>query len=547
MAAIPLNIISRLVSRIISMQNRNPLSKSYGCFDRNFWHFKTIIDFPSATYQQVVLGLSRLYVSKTRNNPFHLDPTIRDSIKSGIRFWCKIQNPDGSQNEYYENDRSFCPTAFTTFAVAKAFLLSKEIFSSEEHGLIVEKLMKGADWLSRHSFPEVQNQMIASMNALFYVWEATGNTVIEEAFRKRRQDILSAQNEEGWFPEYGGADIGYCFKSLDLICTYLEDRDDEVMFSAASKLSRFVSAFIHPDGTAGGAYGSRCTEHVFPFGIAFLSDRKVPSAEHMYQWFVEHHADDTVINPNSVDDKYTLYFYFNSYVSAFLIGKERQHTPTAPQEKWPRVQRFNNCGLLRCESEGTILWLNWKKKGVSSLYHLGRLIFNDTGYLIRLSNGVLCATQTLDPYATMELVNGDNSLKISIEGRAGRFDDSMPLCKWIVPFKLVCKTLLRFDKISYWFNTALKRHKIMKQHPVPVRVIRKVNLSGDRVEYTDIMSIESPNFVFTHLEAVTNVTTVHSPSSRFFQFQYLAGNWRPRTLEHSGKKYICRYEFKTGG
>ena len=50
--------IEIFIARVMSLQNSNPFSKHYGCFDRNFWHFKTIIDFPSATYQQVVLGFS---------------------------------------------------------------------------------------------------------------------------------------------------------------------------------------------------------------------------------------------------------------------------------------------------------------------------------------------------------------------------------------------------------------------------------------------------------------------------------------------------------
>ena len=131
-------VIHSLVPRILSMQNRNPMSSTHGCFDRNFWHFKTIIDFPSATYQQVVLGLSKLYATESQANPYFKHPVIKDSIVSGILYWAAIQNHDGSFNEYYENDSSFCPTAFTTYAVANAYYLTSEIFSEDEQSIIIK-------------------------------------------------------------------------------------------------------------------------------------------------------------------------------------------------------------------------------------------------------------------------------------------------------------------------------------------------------------------------------------------------------------------------
>ena len=34
------------IPKILTLGDRNPHSPTYGCFDRNFWHYK-IIDFPS--------------------------------------------------------------------------------------------------------------------------------------------------------------------------------------------------------------------------------------------------------------------------------------------------------------------------------------------------------------------------------------------------------------------------------------------------------------------------------------------------------------------
>ena len=165
--------IESFVARILSLQNQNPFSNHYGCFDRNFWHFKTIIDFPSATYQQVLLGLSHLYISNNKFNYFHKSEKLKEIIRSGILYWCKIQNKDGSQNEYYENDRSFCPTALTTFAISQSYKLLPNIFSQNEKKLIIHKLKKAGNWLSKHDYQSVQNQMIASMISLNNIWKIT--------------------------------------------------------------------------------------------------------------------------------------------------------------------------------------------------------------------------------------------------------------------------------------------------------------------------------------------------------------------------------------
>ena len=534
--------IDTLVARVLSMQNRNPLSSSFGCFDRNFWHFKTIIDFPSATYQQVVMGLSKLHSEHHKNNQYYNDPTIKKSIKSGIIYWCKIQNSDGSQNEYYENDRSFCPSAFTTYATAKAFIISKDLFSSDEQDLIINKLKNGASWLATHTFPEVQNQMIASMNALYYVSEITQDIWIKDAFKKRRKDVLSAQDEEGWFPEYDGADIGYCFKALDLLCSYLFNCDDGDVFNAATKLAEFMSAFLHPDGTAGGSYGSRCTEHVFPFGIEFLSRHNVLAAKYILKWFRKHDASGKVINPAFIDDKYALYFYFNSYVQAFLLDEKTSDEDAVVDIDWPKVKRFDNAGLLRYQKEDIVSWWSWKRKGVGKIFKDDRLIFSDTGYLFQLSNGDLCASQTTDEHTTIECKEGENHFSIVIKGYAGKFDDSLPLKKWIIPFKLFCKTILRSNKIGYWFNQLLKQSRIKKQHRVPVTMRRELILTEDKIELIDTLEIESSNLKFKKIEPLRDVTTVHSPSSRFYQAQYLIPDCKLEIITESHEKYIYKYE-----
>ena len=45
------------IPKILTLLDRNPHSPTYGCFDRNFWHYK-IIYFPSGMSQEFVYPLA---------------------------------------------------------------------------------------------------------------------------------------------------------------------------------------------------------------------------------------------------------------------------------------------------------------------------------------------------------------------------------------------------------------------------------------------------------------------------------------------------------
>jgi hypothetical protein len=58
-----------LIPKILTLQDRNAHSPTYGCFDRNFWHYK-IIDFPSGMAAEFVWPLALAYTLPIENNPY---------------------------------------------------------------------------------------------------------------------------------------------------------------------------------------------------------------------------------------------------------------------------------------------------------------------------------------------------------------------------------------------------------------------------------------------------------------------------------------------
>jgi len=63
------------IAKLLTLLDRNPYSKTCGCFDRNFWHYK-IKDFPSGMSQEFALALALVHELKDSANPFYKKETL---------------------------------------------------------------------------------------------------------------------------------------------------------------------------------------------------------------------------------------------------------------------------------------------------------------------------------------------------------------------------------------------------------------------------------------------------------------------------------------
>lgn len=84
--------------RVMSLLNRTHNTKNYGCFDRPFWHYKTI-DFANSRMQEGSLTLALMYSRQFDGNFFYHNKKVVKLIKASIHFWESIMNSDGSFNE----------------------------------------------------------------------------------------------------------------------------------------------------------------------------------------------------------------------------------------------------------------------------------------------------------------------------------------------------------------------------------------------------------------------------------------------------------------
>ena len=71
------------IPKILTLQDRNRHSPTYGCFDRNYWQYR-IIDFPSGMAQEFVLPLALAYRTEIAGTPFLGQAALRDWVLAGF-------------------------------------------------------------------------------------------------------------------------------------------------------------------------------------------------------------------------------------------------------------------------------------------------------------------------------------------------------------------------------------------------------------------------------------------------------------------------------
>src|SRR5215213_1989672 len=112
--------------RLLSLQDRNPYSPTYGSFHRLYWLDKSL-DFPDAMAQFAVQALALAWAHDWPGNPYHHQPKIREWIAAGLDYWARIQHADGSFDEFYPYERGWVgPTGFTLYAAIEAYELLRD-------------------------------------------------------------------------------------------------------------------------------------------------------------------------------------------------------------------------------------------------------------------------------------------------------------------------------------------------------------------------------------------------------------------------------------
>lgn len=249
--------------QILMQQDRNPASPTYGCFDRAFWHYRTL-DFPCGMSQEFVLPLALAWALPMPDNPYFDQPAVRAWVEAGMRFAARAAHADGACDDYYPFERAAGAAAFSLFACLEAAAIT----GLEADPELSDFFARRARWLAAHrESGRLSNHeaIIIACLARMSCLDAAGNW--EEALAARIERLRGWQSAEGWFDEYGGADPGYLTLTLAMLADADARRPDLMLRPMIARALGFLATMIHPDGSLGGEYTSRATVNFFPHGL----------------------------------------------------------------------------------------------------------------------------------------------------------------------------------------------------------------------------------------------------------------------------------------
>ena len=260
--------------RLLSLQDDNALSPSYGCFHYAYWRDKTS-EFPDARFQEAgaTLGLLSLPFFDSARQAGRLAPSseLYRAFSAGLGNLAHQQYPEGCFDEWYKGERGFAATEFTIIAYGLAARMMGSAVSPADRALLCAVAEKAGRWLAERDDRVKANHEAAAAAALALVWELTGDASFKTAARRKLDDTLARQHAEGWFPEIGGMDLGYCSVLLDYVMIYTLVTRDQAALPSMERLFKFMLPLIHPDGTISPEMGLCLNPYVSRLGIGLLS------------------------------------------------------------------------------------------------------------------------------------------------------------------------------------------------------------------------------------------------------------------------------------
>lgn len=503
-SAIYWRVTASAVRRALSLQDANPASATYGCCDRTFWQYRTISSFPAGTMQQLALPFAVLFETPFPGNEWHGDAEMFERARSAMLFWARSQHRSGAVDEWYRNEHSYCATAFTAFGIAEACLRLQAQLAPADRDEIRRAVNRAALWLAERFNDQVMNQNLAAAAALWNAHQLTGNARFKAAFEKTWQRTLAHQDREGWFVEYGGADLGYSLLALDLLAA-LDRRGCGEAAQAAARLSRFVASFAIGGSDFAGRLGSRGTEHSFPYGaeaFAPLIADAAPIAAHL-RGALERGA---ISDPQTVDDRYLAYFYLPSFVLASSVG-DRPMPAAAPAG--PVV--WDNSGFRVWRRPGSAVVCSTNRRAAFNIYSSPLAVHRNLGYWIEASDGrrfASCAWSREDSALTSTAADC-----VTVEGAFVRVEDSLPLVAHEVSFRAATQWVFRWPMLAETFHRFITQRKIGRKVAGPAAFRRELSWHGDDLVVRDVITAHGPDLGLRIITPAADIE-IHSPSAR---------------------------------
>jgi hypothetical protein len=475
--------------RLLTLADRDPLSPTYGCFDREFWHYKTLRDFPSGALQMALLPLAILYRTPFPGNVLAGDERVLHLVLGAARYWARLAR-QGCVDEWYPGERSQSATATTTYAIAEAIRVLSQpgpgVVHADAFSDVLPALKRAGDWLAGHPDDWVANHRAAACAALETLHVLTGAARYRDAARVELAALLARQDPEGWFPEYGSADPGYLGITCAWLARYHLISQDQRSREALDRGLAFLSHFLGPGGAFAGPIGVRDAAYL-PLSGSLLAPAECASARPLAARCVEALWKGQLLGPEAVDDRQLTGGFAADAAQALTLGVDPG--PAAPVG--PHAKHLPRAGLVSLRTADMHLMVGLAKGGalMAGAVREDQTVLFDAGWQALDVEGDVWTSSwpgssqvfalTLDPAAESS---------VEIDGPFHRMDYSRPLERMLLPFRLFTTLFADSEMVMGTFTRWAKGPRLLRAAKGSLSLRRVIRLSDRQLTISDRLS-----------------------------------------------------------
>ncbi|MFW6311791.1 MAG: hypothetical protein ACOC1K_06100 [Nanoarchaeota archaeon] len=507
--------------KVLSLLDREIYSETYGCFDREFWHYKSKGYF-NGMIQCYLYSLALFYKKKFRGNYLYQNKKTKKYIIAALNFSVNHCHRDGSFDEHYYNEHSVAATSFILFSITETVILL-----DLDHKPFIDYFRKTSKFLLENNEKYVRANHIACTLLGFYnLYLITGEETYQKNARKLFNDLMKTWSEEGWFKEYKGCDPGYNTLTLYYLTKYAQKTSSIKVVEIIRKSISFCSYFMHPDYSYGGYYGSRNTMHFFPYAFEYIQTKN-DYGKKMVNSFVK-----SISSGNSellLDDRFS-FLHINNVLE--ILENFREKRISQPFKGISTSKYFPEAGIYVYKNKNNRYQsiLNCRKGGIIYIFKKRKLALRICSIILKTNYGIFKSSnyENVNYEKTEEgfLIRG----KFSLPNKFKRFN---PLTS--VLFKVFSLTL-GYLKI---FRDILKRYLIQKMILNRVKTLVHFSLNikfGDKIKLNYCIMKEDSKIEIFDVILSSLFSDIYVPSSKIFQIHDIVGK-DLRLKDITKKKY----------
>lgn len=506
------------MERLLGLVDKNPLSPTFGCFDKSFWHHR-FTDFPSSARQQAVLCLAYFYTWNSNINPYFQSPQIFSLIEASLKFTMSIQKGDGSYDEWYPNERGWAgPTGYVSFALAKTYELLNEELSPEVKKPLKRSLLKSASFLAFGWEAHVLSNHIAmALLPIFLISQLFDSTRLKVQYKVLLEKFSYFFNkDEGWGVEYDGPDFGYQSATVSFLSRLYGYDKNPSLKKICERSLEFISFGCFPDHSFARKLGARQCEVLFHFGVEYWAYEKNSLAHRMALWSRTSLRLNKLLIPKDHEDHYFIYRMVEFVETAFLTMNhelEPQIEESLPYERENFRKELPKGKIFIQKKEDQYIVANLGRGGAFLVFDCSerKLLEANFGHLVKTTSGDLLTT--LDFNKNIEYSIRDSH--ILIEG---------PFCYWknttFTPVKMILfrKLMLLFGwnhRLSYILKSVIRKILLNQNNYSTLLFKRKISLEQFGEFEDEVINNESIGIEETFDGGLFEIRYV--PQSRYFK------------------------------